>query len=715
MSIYHLDFETYSPQPLVGPKGVGAFRYAVDPETEILIMAIAKDDGPVRVWDSAGCAAVELLEEAIESGALIYAHNAQFEHAICHYLLKKTFGIRPPKPSQWRCTAAMARLAAIPSSLEDCGAFLDLDVQKDKEGKRLIDKFSTPRRPTRKDPRTRVMPRDDPEDFDKFVEYCVRDVEVEREIHKRLEKDFPLEGWALDSFQLDMEMNTAGIPVNRAALEHANTLMGEYLDRLVPVFRKQVAEEGGTRTLPVTKQRKQPKEVDITDGFNPSQGELFKVWLADEGFTGGNLQADTQEDWLENWKEYGLTERGRAALHTYSLVASAAVKKIPAMLKLACPDDMVRGGLQVFGAERTHRWAGRGIQPQNFARPKIKFTELAYQMLCSGATLDEIEDLCGDFFDVLVSVLRHFIQPHGGAMVLQADYSAIEARVAPWLVGEQKKLDLFAKGEPIYEIMAQRIFGGKVEDITQDQRFIGKQAELGCTYNMGVPKFRATCEGYGFTPPQEMVEEYCAKNGMDPQEYEWEDLVNATYDDLAERAVYAWRAANPIIVKSWRDLEKAAKFCINNPGTIKTVGQIKFIYKKVAGFKALLAKLPSGHKLVYPKARIVEREDWGEEIQFWGILPQTGGKNWGWCSTYGGKLLENLTQSAAGDVMREGMKSAWAEGYRAFMLVHDELLTIQRDPSQTHERLCELLCKKQKWMTGLPLAAEGSIIPFYKK
>ena len=695
---YHLDFETYSEVDL---KKVQAFRYASDPSTKILVMAIAKNDGPVQAWDvlNKDQEALDLLQYAVNSGATIYAHNAQFEHAVCSYLLEKAFAIRPPKVEQWRCTAAMCRLAAIPSSLEDAGEFLDIEMPKDKEGKRLIQKFSVPRKPTKRDPRPRIMPEDDPEDFARFVDYCRRDVEAERQIHAKLEKDFPLEGWSLDSFRLDMEMNTNGIPVNIDALTHANTLMEEYLAKLVPVFRKQVADPDTSICLPVTKQRKQEKWVNITKGFNPSQREMFMVWLADEGFTGDNLQADTQEDWLTNWSEYGLTERGREALHTYSLVSSAAVKKIPAMLSMACSDGYVRGGLQVFGAERTHRWAGRGIQPQNFARPRIKFTELAYDMLRNRATLDEIEDVCGDFFDVLVSVIRHFIQPHDGK-VLQADYSAIEARVAPWLVGEERKLEAFRRGDPIYEMMAVRIFGGRVEDITQDQRFIGKQAELGCTYNMGAPKFRGTCEGYGFEPSGAMLDGF--------------DSVDAAYNDLAERAVTAWREANPTIVRSWRDLDNAAKWCINNPNEDKTVGKLKLIYKEVAGFDALLLKLPSGHKLVYPRARVVERKEWGTEVQFWGIVPNTGGAKWGWCSTYGGKLLENATQATAGDVMREGLKAAWAAGYKAFMLVHDEALTIKQ-PGQTHEELCRLLCTEAKWMEGLPLAAEGSTIPFYKK
>ena len=766
---YHLDFETYSPQPLGGQKSVGAYRYASDPEAEILCFAISRGGGPPATWDAlnGGEEALGMFTKAVESDALIYAHNAQFEAAVCKYLLKKTFGFEAPKLEQWRCTAAMARLAAIPSSLSSAGEFLDIDTPKSKEGIRLINLFSTPRRATKRDPRTRIMPADEPEEFSKFVDYCYGDVMSEMQVHNKLKKDFPLEGWSLQSFQADLHMNDRGIPVNRAALEHASTLMDEFLARMVPLFREQVATEfvayqDNTLTLPTTGQRKAPKVVDISEGFNPTQGELFKVWLSGEGWLPPNLQADTVEEKLATPGE--LTIRGQKALHTFSLIASAAVKKVPAMLKMACDDGYVRGALMVFGAERTHRWTGRGMQPQNFARPRIKFTALAYDMLCQGASLDEIESILGNYFDVLVSVIRHFIQPHEGDC-LQADYSAIEARVAPWLVNEEATLQLFRDGVPVYERMATHIFGGGEEDVTGEQRFIGKQAVLGCTYNMGRPKFRGTCESYGFSPPPAMIESYKprhrgtvqiafskflasierqqVRSGSDkrPDDHRvmqlmlkdkgWdkvgltpeniydpetdEQWVHLTYDDLADRAVTAWRGANPIIVKAWRALDDAAKLAIGSPGQVVHVGKLALCCKVVAGFDALLIKLPSGHKLVYPKARVVANrgKGWGTVVEFWGVLPNSGG-SWGWCSTYGGKLLENATQATAGDVMRQGMWHAEQAGYQAFMLVHDEILTLML-PGQSHEELCGLLCKNTTWMEGLPLAAEGGQLPFYQK
>jgi len=753
--IYHIDYETYSGADI---SDVGAFKYIEHPDSEILIMAIAKNDEEPVVWDALdrGIDAILMLHEAIESGAEIWAHNAQFEMAVSNQLIQNTFNFAPPATEQWHCTAALCRLAAIPMSLAGAGSFLNTHVQKDTEGDRLIKKFCCPQKPTKKDPRTRIYPKDDPEDFRRFVSYCVDDVRTEQAIYRQIKPiDQPNPGHK--GYRADARMNLRGIPVNVDALKKATALIEEYEARLVPQFRAQTAS-ADTITLPITSQRKAPKVVSLEEGFNPTQTEMLKAWLKQRGYTDDNLQAATVEWWLTEGKGL-LTKQAYAVLTTFSQINFAAVKKIPAMLRMAMEDGYVRGALMVYGAERTHRWTGKGIQPQNFARPTIKFTELAYECICNGATIEEIEALFGPLYQVLASCIRHFIQPHDG-MVLQADYSAIEARVAPWLVNAEAKLDMFRRKEPIYEMQAGRIFHKRYSDVDKDERFLGKQAELGCTYNMGRPKFRSTCESYGFTPSAKMIEDYKprhkafvkaaidkVKNDMakkfeakgvaipakyntdefyqkrtmeankwptlDPQtEEEWSHF---TFDDLADRAVTAWREANPTIVKSWRQLDVAAKSAIENPGETFTVGKLAFCMKETLGYPCLFMKLPSGHFLCYPRATVEQNtaKGWGTHIRFWGVVPNSGG-TWGWCSTYGGKLLENATQATAGDVMREGMYAAESAGYQPFMLVHDEMLTLQL-AGQTHEELCRLLCTMPGWAKGLPLDAEGSTIPFYKK
>lgn len=778
--VYHLDFETFSTQPLGNQKSVGAYRYASDPSSEILIMAIAKNDEEPVAWSvlDKNLDALMLFEAAIESNSLIYAHNSQFESAICRYLLKKCLRASIPESSQWRCTAAMCRLAGIPSSLEESGEFLKLDVRKDKEGDRLIKLFSTPRKATKHDKRTRIMPEDEPEEFAKFVEYCKQDVRTEREIHKRLHK-FEMRDLNLATFQMDIRMNERGIPLNVPALEKAAVLMEEYYARLIPQFVETVKSPGDFLTLPAGKIRSEPKDFPLDDGFRPSQIEKVKLFLQRHGYEGDDLQEETVVYYTENPGE--MTKQAIEALRLYSLVNSAAVKKIPTMLRLVCSDGYVRGGFKVFGAERTKRWAGSGIQPQNFARPKIKNTMLAYQLICDGWGIDFIECILGDFFDVLISVLRHFIQPHDGTF-LQADYSAIEARVNPWLCGLTDKLELFRKGEPIYEIMGSKIFGVPVEEIValheagdSEMRFLGKQAELGCGYQMGAPKFRGTCESYYFTPSDKMVEDYKPRHkafvtaafkkkkkeifnryekkgkpvptryddeliwGMTAREHGWfgillevyqkdggtllditdqEHFRHFCYDEIAIRAVTAWREDNPGIVASWKAIDHAAKSAIKHKGQVFTVGRLKFQYGNLGGFNALRIRLPSGNFLVYPKAKIEDEHDYERDwtkktIKFWGIIPNSGGK-WGWCSTYGGKILENCTQGESGNIMKYGMLNAERANFPPNMTVHDEMLSKKRG-NQTANQLCLLLCDMPDCYEGLPLAAEGKEMPCYSK
>lgn len=754
---YHIDFETYSPEDL---KNYGAFKYGEHPDTEILVAAISKDGCDPLVWSvmDPDPDALLMLQEAVESGRPIFAHNAQFEFAVAKYCWGKTFGFAPPALEQWRCTASLCRLAAIPDSLEKAAQFLGLNHQKDKEGRRLIQLFSVPQKPKEADPRTRIHWHEAPEDFKKFCEYCAQDVRVEELIHRKLQL-LDNESPGHKGFHADLRMNDRGIPVNTRALSNANLLIAEYSDRLVPAFQEATSVPGGSVTLPVTTQRKAPKVVPLDDGFLPSQREMMMEFLKDRGYDADNLQEPTVAHWLENLGML-LTEEAYKALEIYSPIQSASIKKIPAMLDMSCRDGYVRGGLHVYGAIRTHRWAGRGIQPQNFARPTVGFTDLAYDMVNNGCSIADIEDNIGPLYAVLTSCVRHFIQPHNGN-VLQADYSAIEARVAPWLCNAETTLEMFRRGDPVYEQMAVRIFNVALNEVAGEQRFVGKQAVLGCTYQMGPPKFRATCEKYGYTPSDEMVEAYKPRHkefvnkminrtkwklekqyerkGKDVpssaltkealqnrcmRENKWptlhpsslEEWREFTYDELAYRAVHTWREANSKIVETWRDLDRTAKQAINSPKTRLKCGRMELQYlpEEYLGFPGLFIKLPSGHYLSYPRAEVVPNSDMGgTHIRFWGVLPNSNGV-WGWCHTYGGKLLENCTQAVAGDVMREGMYQAEAAGYNPFMLVHDEILCEQQ-PGQTHERLCELLCTMPTWAEGLPLAAEGGTIPYYKK
>lgn len=703
----HLDYEGRSRSPLGGPKSLGGHRYAADESTELFFAAISEDaeDAPVYLWvnpkfEIPGVVESDpefqpLLEKAIAKGWLWYAHNAPFENAMSDRFFEDAFGVKPPEVTQWRCTAAMARRAAIPSGLDGVGEFLNLDTAKDKTGKALIQKFSVPIKSGKRKGEF-FQPSEDPEAFANFGRYCKTDVVVEKSVHRALTA-FELEGQVLDSFHFDMRMNNRGVPVNIPAMEKTQVLVEEFEAEKVKEFRAMT-------------------------GLNPTQRDKVLAWLRERGYPGKNMQAETVEKIISDGPEvYGMDPEAFAALKVKAQVGFAALKKIPTMLKAACPGlSRVRGAFMWAGAERTHRWAGKIIQPQNFRRPTVPQTELAFRLLCRGTDSETLEALFGPTLETVASCIRHFVM----GPAFDADYAAIEARVNPWLCGQEEKLEDFRQGKPIYETMGSRIFQIPVEQISSGsiERFVGKQAELGCGYNMGGDKFKSTCESYGQTISQE----------------------------LADKAVKVWRAANPIIVESWKSIDRAAKDAIRNPGKIfngTRNGRIRFGMTRKAGFPALVMLLPSGHKLIYPKAYLKKTwsvfinnrpnkfySEWqanefvrakskpgkeplsvseGDEIQFWGKLPGQSGK-WGWCSTYGGKLLENATQATAGDVLSNGVLVAEQAGFEIAMVVHDQALALY-NPALTIEQFCECLCTLPDWAEGLPVEAEGAVVPFYMK
>lgn len=682
--IYHLDFETFSTADL---RSYGAYRYAADTSTEILLCAVARHGEAPLLWSATGQpdkpAALALLKEMCEDPeAVIYAHNAQFEAAICRYLWEDTFNLPCPKLDQWRCTAAMARRAAIPSSLEQAASFLKLDAQKDNRGKALIKLFSVPQKPTKKQPKTRILPKDEPEQFHEFGQYCKQDVVTEMAVHNKL-KAFEMQGETLEAFHFDMRMNERGVPVNVGALEIAEKLVNEYDTKNTEDFRAMT-------------------------GLNPTQRGKVLEWMQERGFPGKNMQAATVDQIIEDGAEaYGMTPEAFAALKLKRLSGFAALKKIPTMLNAACPEDnRVRGSLMWSGAERTHRWAGRIIQPQNFRRPTIANTEHLYRVLKSGnLDVESLELIYESPLEAIASCIRHFIEPESSfhidlhrhndeepGMFLDADYSAIEARIVLWLAGQEDGLQLFRDKKDPYIAMASKIFGVPVDDINKDQRFVGKQSVLGAGYGMGPDKFRATALQFGRDLSQE----------------------------ISEKAIKTFREVNFKIPAMWRAFDQAAKEAIANPGkVVKANDKVKFAVTNKPGFPALVMQLPSGHNLIYPHPKVAPavkkyrgEEYTTDEISFIGKRLS----KWQRIGTYGGSLVENATQAVAGDLMTHGALKADSLGYKIFMLVHDQALA-EFDPTtgQTIEGFCDALCTLPAWAEGLPLEAEGGLVPFYKK
>lgn len=726
MSVYHLDYETASKAGI----GLGSYRYAADPSTRILMFAIAKDDGDPFLWrfdDPYGeesMIAEGMLREAISSGSLIYAHNAQFEVAISTYRLQADVGIEPPALEQWRCTLAMCRRAAAPESLAAAAEFFGLGDKKDPVGKSLIDIFSDRAVPTTllpppgmKDPLTikklkngkftvGKKPKNRKSDSPVFEEqvpwewlvkvnkepltvaaawalfqdYCRQDVRVEQELHAKL-KHFELKGDVLDSFLFDLRMNWRGVPVNTSALSNAIGIVDGVKEKLSSRFERMC-------------------------GIQPSQRDRKLEWLQKHGYPDDNLQAGTVDKVLANPPDT-MSPLSVEVLRTHSLLNFSALAKIPTMFATACPDGRVRGTMQ-WHAARTGRAGGRIIQPQNFRKSTIgEEAHICYDLVRENWGSNHFEDLWESPLEAIASSIRHFIQPPEGGFY-DADYAGVEARITPWLVGDEAKLKLILDGVDLYKRMATKLFGVDYDKVTKAQRTDSKPVELGCCFGVGGKGLRDAMS----KPPYNLT-----RTLAQCREY-----------------VKIYRENHPETVQAWRDIESAARSAIANPGKTFTAceGRLKFACGRAAGIPYLTMALPSGRRLYYPHPRVkptfkkydeeemteepwkrAEGGYWVDQISFYGKIRDTN--KWGRVGTWGSRMFENAVQAIGADLLNRGCVEAERRGFPICMIVHDQAICETSESSGTIDEFVAALCTKDPWAESFPLEASGAVTPYYLK
>src|SRR5690606_18812749 len=475
------------------------------------------------------------------------AFNANFERVT----INRHFGI-PTPPEQWSCTMVHSLMLDLPGSLEGVGKALRLDVQKDQAGKRLIQYFSVPCKPTKANGgRTRNLPEHDPEKWRAFIEYCRRDVEVEREIRRRLAK-YPIPEREHRLWCLDQRINDRGFLVDLDLAEKAVEADRQHREQLIQ------------------------EAVTLTGIENPNSVAQLKEWLeAKEGVKVDSLNKKSLPKLMDE-----VSPTGRRLLAIRQELGKSSVKKYEAIQRAVCKDHRVRGLFQFYGA-RTGRWAGRLVQVQNLPGTKLPDLELAREMLKEGR-FEDIDMLFGSLQEVLSQLIRTAFIPPKGKRLLVCDYSAIEARVIAWLAGEEWRLDVFNGHGKIYEASASKMFGVPIEKITKgsELRQKGKVAELALGYQGG---------------PGALISMGALDMGL-------------SEDELPE-LVKAWRKANPKIVKIWHDVEEAAIRAVKDKRPIKLQYDIAFIPE--SGILVLL--LPSGRRLSYAKPRLELDERFGKE------------------------------------------------------------------------------------------------------
>lgn len=664
----HLDYETKSAVDL---KGCGAHRYAIDPSTEILMCAASwGDSDEVLLWinprfrtpDELGDN--EEVERMVAEAELLKAHNATFEQAITWGATQQRkacpFSAEPPL-ERWRCSAALLRKAGLPASLEQGGEALGLgaSVKKDHAGKALIRFFCVPQADG-----TFRQPKDHPEKWQAFCDYCRQDVRVEKAIDRKL-KAFELQGISLATFQFDLRMNQRGVPINVEAARNAQ--------QIIDTVQAQVSKEFHRRTgLNPTQREKVRELVDLPD----MQAETITLDIQN---LHSNIERAKQDGM---WDAIPGVEAKIELLEMYQKLSYAAVKKVQTMLDCVCPDGRVRGA-HLWHGTGPGRSSGKLLQPQNFKKtpPELRsVTKQVYAAIQKGTSAEGLEAVYGEPIELIAACIRHFIHAPGRVM-LDGDYAAIQARIICWLAGQTDALDEYRKGLDRYKLMASIIYQIDVARVTPDQREVGKRAILGLGFQMGTDKFRSSClEQYGIELSHE----------------------------LAERAKIAFRQKHDKIVNYWFKLDRDARGAISRPGESHGA----FTVRVLGGIRFLLAKLPSGRSIAYPHPELTEDPEFGTQITYWGQKPMS--TQWGRIKLYGGKLAENFSMGVEADIMGCGCIEAERQGMDTFMLVHDQALALAGS-EHTPEQFAKALTTLPDWTAGLPVVAETKLTPYYTK
>lgn len=728
------DFETRSPVDL---KKHGAYVYFEHPQTEVLMCAYRIDDGPLQLWTYDQPTPADLCA-AIEAGAAIHAWNASFE-ALGFDLLADRHGWPRPKIEQYVDTMAAAAAMSLPRALGDAAQALGLDVLKDREGMRLVRKFSIPKRDG-----TFNDPKDHPEDWQKFCDYCRRDVEVEEAIARRI---VPLSDAEQRLWTLNLKINRRGIRIDRQSAQSALAIAEKakkLLDREMRI---------------------------VTGGYVPACSQPGKLveWVQAQGV---DLSSAGKADIIDLLGFEDVPANVRKALEIRQEAAKTSVSKLDAMLRMSNADGRVRGTSMYHGAS-TGRFQSQGTNFANMPRPRRVFEDAKLRLsTLFEAFRREDPDLLKFFYGdelgrplhLISDAIRGFVWAGPGKEFVQADYSGIEGAVIAWLSGEDWKLKAMFDiiNDPsipdLYRQTAASILNLPLEVVTKKhwaRQSVGKVSELALGFAGGVSAFYSMSRNYSvnldqlYAPVWEATDEERRAKAVKRYEACLKRKENTTVV-LSREAWIAceiikvgWRAANPAITASWAALEDAIREAIQNPGTVAQAARTKYLVAK--GF--LWAQLPSGRCLAYGSPRLKDQVwakrkidgEWAEaevmerdlaealerkgECQIQGATKQkvtalgvnSVTKKWERFALYGGLAQENNTQGTARDLLVNGMWKAEGAGYPVVATVYDEILAeVDRGFGDVRE-FEKLICELPAWADGLPLTAGGFRAKRYKK
>lgn len=678
----HLDYESFSAADL--PK-VGHYRYAEDESTEILMCAYWQSDWApedVRLWVPAEG---EPLPADLEAAFLdhetnIIAWNAPFERQITRCCLPQ-FDI---PIFRFRCAMVDAMAVGFPAKLEQAGPAVGLpeEMFKQEGGRKLINKFCKPRKPTKLNKAVRWTPSAAPEEWALFKSYCLQDVRAEAAIWQKL-KTWRLPPVEQRLWEIDQEIADRGIQVDLELAAAAHT-MGLY-------HRAFLVERAKT----------------ITGLENPNSVQQLMEWLnkqddfdPDEADEVKDLRKKTVEKILGRSDLEDITRR---VLELRQQIAKSSLKKYETILRATCADGRIRGTMQFYGANRTGRWAGRLLQVQNLPQGIIEDYELL-ALVRELVRKDEYDTLVWMFGEeqipnVLATLIRTCLIAAPGKRLIVADLSAIEARVTAWFAKCEWRLEVFRTHGMIYEASASQMFGIPFEEFRRYKKETGK-------HHPARKKGKVSELALGY---QGAANALITMGALD---------MGLKLGEL-QPMVDAWRLANPEIAGRiepgdkwptgglWRDVENAAKKCLR---TGKRQEAADCVFRYAGGM--LIITLPSGRHLHYVKAHMASK-DGKQQIAYWGTDQKT--KRWGLLYTYGGKLVENIVQALSRDILREILFILHGKDYHPIMLVHDEGVLEEPDGQGSLGEVLEAMSVTPDYALRLPLKGAGFESSFYYK
>lgn len=670
--LHHLsiDLETYS-EVSIGK--AGSYRYILDPSFEILLFAYSLDGMPVEVIDVASGQIIPLwLKNALKNPLYIkHAYNAAFEW----FALSKYLGWLPP--DQWHDTMLHALYCGYPASLDAAGKAMGLPEDKKKltTGKALIRYFCVPCKPSNANGnRTRNLPKHDPDKWKLFKEYNGQDVVTEMEIDHRLSA-FPVPAFVQKQWETDLQMNARGVAADMELVRGALVIGAIVKSRLMTEARQ------------------------LSGLDNPNSIRQLAQWLTDATDSDAEITSVTKETVATMLKQPQPANVQRM-LEIRQELGKTSTKKYDALETCIADDGRVRGLLQFYGANRTGRWAGRLVQVQNLPRTYTHPLPPARQLV-KDRNIDGLRMMYGSINDTLSQLIRTAFVATPGNVLIDADFSAIEARVISWLAGQEWRLEVFRTHGKIYEASASQMFHVPIEKIKKGNpeyalRQRGKVAELALGYQGGVSAMRRMDVGHNL-----------------------DDLS----DDEVKGIVDRWRETNSMIRDLWNIVDSAAITVITNGGaqtirseTTDAIITLACELDVITGTRYMTILLPSGRKLYYPSPEIgVNR--WGNpSVSYTGQNQTT--KRWERVETYGGKLVENIVQAIARDCLAIAIENLEAQGLHVVFHIHDEVVIdtpAWADEDTMLETVTKIMTKPIPWAQALPLNADGWVDKFFKK